>query len=93
MVLFVVEINRKFYEISKDGTARVSCNTNASGHIVIPEYIIFDRKKYKVTHIEPCAFYWCEGLISIILPPSITTIGNAAFCRCENLVTLTLPDA
>ena len=50
-----------------------------TGTLVIPE---------GVTDIEIQAFRSCNGLTSIILPLSLTSIGNSAFSRCDALETL-----
>ena len=36
-----------------------------------------------------CAFYGCSSLTSIIIPSSVTSIGQSAFNRCPNLKTVT----
>ena len=38
------------------------------------------------------AFYECDGLISIIIPNSVTSIGNAAFNGCTSLKELRIED-
>lgn len=39
------------------------------------------------------AFNNCNNLTSIILPNSLTTIGNSAFSGCTNLSTITIPES
>ncbi len=39
------------------------------------------------------AFEWCENLQEIILPSSITSIGDYAFSGCENLREIILPSS
>lgn len=39
------------------------------------------------------AFYDCSGLRSIVIPNSVTSVGDYAFCDCENLETVNLPDS
>lgn len=34
-----------------------------------------------------------EGLIYVIIPDSVTHIGNHAFSKCENLNSVTIPDS
>lgn len=38
------------------------------------------------------AFYYKNGVASVILPSGVTTIGTYAFCKCPNLKSITLPD-
>ena len=40
---------------------------------------------------EHRAFYGCESLISIVIPPSITSIGQCAFTKCESLTSIVIP--
>lgn len=42
--------------------------------------------------IPECAFMGCNGLSNIILPNSITSIGNLAFNSCSNLSNIAIPD-
>ena len=51
------------------------CNSS-----IIPDY---------VTEIDFCAFYR-SGITNIVIPSSVTTIGNAAFMECTELVSVTL---
>lgn len=44
-----------------------------------------------VTDINGCAFYSCEKLEEIILPSSLTYIGDQAFTLCTSLKTIDLP--
>lgn len=39
------------------------------------------------------AFYEWEGLESIIIPNSVTAIGDRAFAECHNLKSITIPDS
>ena len=38
-------------------------------------------------------FYGCGGLTSVVLPPSITSIGGYAFYNCSGLIAVTLPES
>ena len=37
-------------------------------------------------------FYGCDNLVSVVLPPSITSIGLRAFGYCVNLVSVSIPN-
>ena len=39
------------------------------------------------------AFYWCESLREIVLPSSVTSIGNYTFCGCESLQEIEIPQS
>ena len=50
------------------------------------------RVSGRATGTDSRAFSVCIGLKTIILPNSITSIGEKAFYRCRGLHTITLPD-
>lgn len=70
-----------FYTCSRLGTARDSDIIIASQYMGKPVKAIGVR-----------AFYNYDGLRSVYIPDSITTIGRA-FERCGNLTTITIPDS
>lgn len=53
-----------------------------SGAVVIPESVVYGGKAYYVTSIGDHAFYDCNGLTSVTIPNSVTSIGGYAFSRC-----------
>ena len=55
------------------------------GDVVIPSSIKYNGNTYKVTGIDNYAFSGCSGLTSIVVPPSVTTIGKTIFRGCFNL--------
>lgn len=95
------EIGNKFtigdltYYVTADNEVKVyDCNEDATGTINIPKYVSYLGCSFKVTSIGDIAFaWWCENLIGIIIPDSVTRIGKEAFCGCENLVNITIPDS
>ena len=42
----------------------------------------------QLEYIERGAFDRCESLISVILPPSLISLGTFSFCRCYSLKTI-----
>ena len=46
-----------------------------------------------VTSITNCAFYGCNGLISVTIPDGVTSIGSSAFNGCSGLTSVTIPDS
>ena len=52
------------------------------GNIVIPETIIYEGKSHTVEYINDDTFAGCTKLKSVILPNSISLIGDRAFKGC-----------
>ena len=61
-----------------------------SGDIVIPSVVTINGRNYTVTQIEKEAF--SKGTItSVLIPESVTTIGESAFAQCIGLTSITIP--
>ena len=43
--------------------------------------------------IQSYAFRYCDGLTSVTIPDSVTSIGDYAFERCDGLMSVTIPDS
>ena len=89
-----VEIDGIYYNlVTKAKVAVITTNPNKySGSVIIPETITFEGVEYAVTSIGDNAFYYCQELTSISIPPSITSIGTSAFGYCENLQKVIIND-
>lgn len=59
------------------------------GDIVIPEYVTYNNKKYRVTSLDEKSFYGCWKLTSLTIPKSIISI-ETSFSNCINLKSVTL---
>lgn len=57
--------------------------------VVIPS----EYKGLPVASIRQGAFYDCSELTSVIIPNSITEIGDWAFAGCSSLTSVTIPDS
>ena len=83
------------YELDANtNEAMVTSNDyNYSGSITIPSTVTYYSKIYRVIGIDGSAFENCIGLISVIIPNSVTTIGGSAFSGCAGLTSITIPNS
>ena len=95
---FFDEASALYYNITSDGTVEVTYaqwhfNTY-EGDIVVPETVTYEGITYTVTAIGEIAFGGCEGdLNSVIVPSTVTTIGESAFASSPRLHTVILPNS
>ncbi|MDE5811184.1 MAG: leucine-rich repeat domain-containing protein, partial [Muribaculaceae bacterium] len=61
--------------------------------LIIPEAIEYDGTSYPVTSIGNSAFYNCQKLTKVVIPPVITSIGESTFQYCESITELTIPQS
>ncbi|MBR3493457.1 MAG: leucine-rich repeat domain-containing protein [Bacteroidales bacterium] len=84
------------YNVKSDSLSTVSVtygDEDYSGNIVIPSTVTVDGRIYTVVEIETHAFAYCEGLLSVDIPNTVTFIGDGAFQGSADLVSVTLPNA
>lgn len=62
------------------------------GSVVIPESVTHGGKTYQVTSISKYAFCDCNGLTSITIPKSITSINDRSFDGCTSLTAVHISD-
>ena len=84
--------------ISKDGvtytldnktkTATLSNGRFVEGEYNIPSELDYGGQIFKLKSINYPAFAYNTSLTSVIIPQSVTNIGNAVFYRCSNLTDL-----
>ncbi len=72
------------YNTSEEGNV-----TNYSGSIEIPETVYYNGVYYRVTAIDEECFYNGTGIASVIIPTTVSEIGNEAFSGCTGLETIT----
>ncbi len=85
------------YVVLDDGTAKITKYTGKEAELIIPSEI----DGYKVTELSG-KFYFdeCYSFVSypkyvekIVIPDSVTSIGNYAFYNCTSLTSITIPDS
>ncbi len=79
------------YTRSEDGTYYIVTGIGrcTDTEIVIPA----TYKKLPVKEIGYRAFYVCDGLTSIVIPDSVTSIGDYAFDNCYRLTSVVIPNS
>ena len=85
MLAAQVEIDGINYDLiskAKQATVIVKSSGAYFGVVVIPESVEHEGAAYSVTSIGDLAFSWCDGLTSVTIPNSVTSIGEAAFYKC-----------
>lgn len=104
---FAHEIELTHYDFKEDGiyynvltrgdrpTVEVTNNGNTGcyeGDYTIPDSVLHNGTWYWVTRIGDDAFSHCEGLIALVLPQTIESMGKNAVLYCRSLATINLPD-
>ena len=95
---FFDEASALYYNITSNSTVEVTYgqwhfNTYV-GDIVVPTTVTYEGVTYTVTAIGEIAFGGCEGqLNSVIVPNTVTTIGESAFASSPHLSSVILPNS
>ena len=92
-----------YYEIIS-GTTNVgvvkpvaSFGSYIAGNVVIPNTVTYNSVTYTVTELRAVGgcgtFDDCDSLISVIIPNSVTIIGDWAFYNCYSLTSINIPNS
>ena len=87
-----------FYNINSDGTSvTVTYESDDYGiydlsAVNIPESVTYSGMTYSVTQIGDRAFH-SSRMTSVIIPTSVTSIGNQAFFHCSSLTSVYIPNS
>ena len=90
-------INNINYAADSEGTtAVVAQSKNATGDVVIPETVEIDGKTFTVTELAKQAFMSSSlkgtTITSVVLPGTVTIIGEKAFNSCTELKSVNIPE-
>lgn len=81
------------FESNYDGSSFVATIKGATpapkGALVIPAAVSDGYASYKVSEIYGGAFYGNAGITAVVVPSSVTKIGNSAFGSCAKLASVT----
>ncbi len=81
----------KFTKLTNNtASVAVAPRRTPTGPITIPSEAEIDGKIYKVTHIEALGFHECQ-VTKIVIPSSVTSIGDGAFYNCYTLTRINIP--
>ncbi len=72
------------YVLLEDGTAEITAYNGWDAEVIIPDAL----DGHRVSSIGDRAFYYCDGLTSVTIPDSITSIGVNPFVDCESLANI-----
>lgn len=91
-----VQFNHKGlkYTVLDDNTVKVGKiddKHQPKGKLVIPSQVEHDGVTRTVTALDSWAFFGCEDVTEVELPPTLTKIDIWAFCNCKKLKNVVIP--
>ena len=69
----------------EDKTCEVTYSRSQEADMVIPGKVEYKGVEYSVTSIRDRAFAGCSRLETVVLPNSVTQMGDGVFDNCDNL--------
>ena len=75
------------YVLLEDGGARITGYDGMDAELTVPD----ELDGHAVREIGESVFSFCRSLTTVILPDSLTSIGEGAFVDCPDDLTLTVP--
>lgn len=64
-----------------------------SGNIVVPSYVEYGGRKYKVLYVGMNAFRSCQSVTSIEIPEGVKRVEDGAFCWCYQIESVSFPSS
>lgn len=87
-----VIIGTDIYKVTSMSKKEVSYkyNSKKNATVTIPEHLLVNNEKFKVTAINEKCFYKNKKVKKVTIPNSITRIGKNSFAGCTSLTTVTM---
>ena len=89
----IIDKAKRTIEVSYRGSSPDSFNNEYYGSVKIPSSVRYRGFSYSVNSIDWNTFESCTNLKSIVIPNSITHIGESAFKGCTNLTSIVIPNS
>lgn len=81
------------YSVLTDSTVAVASNGGTyTGSVTVPALVTHNDSDFHVVAVAARAFQASKSLTAVILPESITSVGNYAFNQCTSLTSVHLPE-
>ena len=91
-IYYKYNYNKTELSVSYRGLSWSEYANEYSGSVVIPASVTIGEKNYPVTSIDDHAFEECT-LTNVVIPNSVTRIGENAFCDCSSLANINIPNS
>ena len=88
-----MEYENLYYTFTEGGVRIEGHNGDISGKLVIPDQLPAYPDSQPVVSIDYGAFRDCTALTEVVIPDTVTFIGNNVFSGCTGLTKVTLPNS